>query len=153
MIARRGPQYPKKGKNPRPKAKHRKTKTRRTGENRVATTVGTMARPWWTPRPVVAATVRPWWSLLHPVVRFFFGCLFVFRQFLLCFVFILAMYLDIQRTQFTPQPSSSPLVLVQSFQREKERKGEDCKDPGAGLAIERREHVLDELSFSSLFSI
>ena len=63
--------------------------------------VATTARPFWTPRPVVAATVwpcwapRPWWRFLHPVVRFSFACLFDFRRFLLCFVFIFAMYLDI----------------------------------------------------------
>jgi len=40
MIARRGPKYPKKGKNLRPKAKNRKTKTRRTERNRATTTSG-----------------------------------------------------------------------------------------------------------------
>ena len=58
MIARRGPQYPNKGKNPWPKAKHRRT-PKRSG----ATKLGHHHQ--WAPRPVVAATVWLWWAHGH----------------------------------------------------------------------------------------
>ena len=59
----RGPKYPKKGKNPRPKAKILEDQNAAHGkQNRAATTVGTTASPCWPPLPVVAATVRPWWG-------------------------------------------------------------------------------------------
>ena len=65
----RGPKYPKERQNPRPQAKHRKTKTLRTGENnRAATTMGTTARGGSHGQAVVSPTavVEPF----PPVVRF-----------------------------------------------------------------------------------
>ena len=79
----RGPKYPKKGKNPRPKAKHRRT-SKRSG----ATKPGSH-HSGHHGQPVVAATVRPWWSHFPRLCGFPFACLFDFRRFLLCFLFIL----------------------------------------------------------------
>ena len=152
MIARRGPKYPKKGKNLRPKAKNRKTKTRRTERNR-ATTTSDPHGPWWQPQSDRGGAHGRGGRLL-PWLPVSFACLFDFRRFLLCFVFIFAMYLNIQNHRIHSIANIfSTRVSLEFLERER-KKGEDCKDPGAGLAVERREHVLDELSFSfsSLFS-
>ena len=60
MIARRGPKYTKKGKNLRPKARTERPKCGARKETEPPQPVATTARPWWTPRPVGAATIRPW---------------------------------------------------------------------------------------------
>jgi len=57
MIPRRGPKYPKKGKNLRPKAKNQEDQNAAFGGNQATTTaVGTTAWTWWTQRAVVATT-------------------------------------------------------------------------------------------------
>ena len=64
------------------------------------------------------------------------------------------MYLDILENEIHSIAIIFSISLSLEFLEREREKGEDCKDPGAGL-IERREHVLDELSFSfsSPFSI
>jgi len=65
----RGPKYPKERQNLGSKAKHRKTKTQRTGENnRAATTVGTTARGGSHGQAVVSPMAMV--ELFPPVVRF-----------------------------------------------------------------------------------
>ena len=99
--------------------------------------------PWWLP--------RPWWPSPSPVRFGFSAPLRLPAVFAIFFLYIACIW-TFREPESTPQPFSFFFIRVQlSLERER-KKGEDCKDSTSGLAIERRERVLDEqISSPSLF--
>jgi len=145
MIARRGPKYPKKGKNPWPKGKNRKTKTRRTERIR-ATTASGHHGPWWQPqsgRGEPHGRGGPCFPRLLVFLRVPLRLPMVLLQFCL----YIAMYLDIQGPNSL---HSNHLLHFHSFRLVLERKRERRRTARISYraSIERRERVL-WMSFSS----
>ena len=123
-------------------------------------------RDWagqWPPRAGRGRVHGPWWWGAQSCALVVRGCLgvfawlFVFRRFLLCFCFIIPMYVDLMSTQFIPNtlhshPLSFPRVLELILER-KRGSGEDLRGFHTGFDRDFQNAFWLSFSFPSpLFS-